>query len=162
MIDKQAIDKLYGLYEFEKDTEKEFCCVYTYDQGYFNNAEIVIYDPTKESDIKKTKDSYIQMGYSVSLRAAKDYEEIKSKLFHGFFKTQASNARVLIEYEEFTKVQSKRLGGNSYFYIESQYILNDEQRNDHIVDKVFEIINQEGAQLVILASSRVWKDMYLI
>ncbi len=150
MIDKQAIDKLYGLYEFEKDTEKEFCCVYTYDQGYFNNAEIVIYDPTKESDIKKTKDSYIQMGYSVSLRAAKDYEEIKSKLFHGFFKTQASNARVLIEYEEFTKVQSKRLGGNSYFYIESQYILNDEQRNDHIVDKVFEIINQEGAQLVIL------------
>lgn len=150
MIDRQVVDKLYELYEFEKDTEKEYCCVYVYDQGYFNNAEIVIYDLTKESDIQSIKENYINMGYSVSLREAKDYEEIKSKLFHGFFKTEASNKKVLAEYEEYVKIQSKRLGGNAYSYIESQYILNDEQGNEHIVDKVFDIISQEGAQLVIL------------
>lgn len=43
-------------------------------------------------------------------------------------------------------MQSKRLGRNEYSYIESKYVLNDE----HIVNKVFEIISQEGAQLVIL------------
>lgn len=150
MFNKQDIDKLYELYEFEKNTEKESCCVYVYDQGYFNNAEIVIYDSKKESEIQGIKEDYIKLGYSVSMREAKDYEEIKSKLFHGFFKTEASNKKVLSEYEEYTKMQSKRLGGNIYSYIESQYVLNDEPGNEHIVDKIFEIIDQEGAQLVIL------------
>ncbi|MCM1214559.1 MAG: hypothetical protein NC331_03525 [Lachnospiraceae bacterium] len=150
MIDKQAIDQLYALYEFEKDKENKYCCVYTYDQGYFNNAEIVVFDPSKKTDLDSIQEEYTRIGYSVSLREAKDYEEIKSKLFHGFFKIEASNQKVLIEYEEHTKIQSKRLSGNPYSYIESQYILNDEPRSDHIVDKVFEIISRESAQLVIL------------
>lgn len=150
MIDKKAIDKLYKLYEFEKNTEKDYCSVYVYDQGYFNNAEIVLYDLEKKSDIEDIKEEYIHMGYSVSTRKAMDYEEIKEKLFHGFFKIEASNKKVLAEYDEYAKMQSKRLGGNIYSYIESQYVLNDEQGDSHIVDKVFEIINQEGAQLVIL------------
>lgn len=150
MTNRQAVDELYALYEFEKDSEKDCCCVYTYDQGYFNNAEIVVFDAIKEQEIKNTREDYIKMGYSVSTREAKDVVEIKSKLFHGFFKTQASNSKVIAEYEEFVRVQSKRLGDNAYSYIESQYILNNEQRNDHIVDKVFELINQEGGQLVIL------------
>lgn len=150
MINKQDIDKLYKLYEFEKDTEEVYCSVYIYEQGYFNNAEIVIYDSARETEIQHIKEEYINMGYSVSMREAKDYEEIKSKLFHGFFKTQASNRRVLDEYEEYKRVQSKRLGGNQYSYIESQYILNDILESHHIVDKIFEIINEEGAQLLIL------------
>lgn len=150
MINKQEINTLYELYEFEKHTEKENCCVYVYDQGYFNNAEIVIYDLEKDSEIQSIKDEYIRLGYSVSLREAKNYEEIKSQLFHGFFKTEASNAKVLAEYEEYAKMQSKRLGGNVYSYIDSQYILNDRQGNEHIVDKILEILDQEGAQLVIL------------
>lgn len=150
MINKQDIDKLYEMYEFEKDTEKEGCCVYVYDQGYFSNAEIVVYDSKKESGIQSVQKNYIDLGYSVSIREAKDYEEIKSKLFHGFFKIEASNKKVLSEYEEYAKMQSKRLGGNAYSYIESKYILNDEQNDEHIVDKVFEIISQEDAQLVIL------------
>ncbi|MCM1159153.1 MAG: hypothetical protein NC300_11575 [Bacteroidales bacterium] len=104
MYNKRDIDKLYELYEFEKDMEKESCCVYIYDQGYFNNAEIVIYDPKRESDIRSIKEDYMKLGYSVSLREAKDYEEIKSKLFHGFFKTEASNRKVLSEYEEYTQM----------------------------------------------------------
>lgn len=150
MINKQDIDKLYELYEFEKDKERESCCVYVYDQGYFNNAEIIVYDLKKESDVQKIKEDYIKLGYSVSIREAKDYEEIKSKLFHGFFKIEASNKKVLSEYEEYAKTQSKRLGGNAYSYIESKYVLNDEQNDEHIVNKVLEIIDQEGAQLVIL------------
>ena len=150
MIDKKSIDKLYELYEFEKDTEKESCCVYVYDQGYFNNAEIVVYDSKRESDIHKIQEDYINLGYSVSIREAKNYDEIKSKLFHGFFKIEASNKRVISEYEEYVRMQSKRLGGNEYSYIESKYVLNDKQNDEHIVNKVFEIISQEGAQLVIL------------
>lgn len=150
MIDKKAIDKLYELYEFEKDTEKESCCVYVYDQGYFNNAEIVVYDSKRESDIHTIQEDYINLGYSVSIREAKNYDEIKSKLFHGFFKIEASNKRVISEYEEYVRMQSKRLGGNEYSYIESKYVLNDKQNDEHIVNKVFEIISQESAQLVIL------------
>lgn len=150
MINKKDIDKLYELYEFEKDTEKEYCCVYVYDQGYFNNAEIVVYDSKREFDIHTIQEDYINLGYSVSIREAKNYEEIKSKLFHGFFKIEASNRKVISEYEEYARMQSKRLGGNEYSYIESKYVLNDEQNDEHIVNKVFEIISQEGAQLVIL------------
>ena len=150
MINKQEIDKLYALYEFEKHIEQEYCCVYTYDQGYFNNAEIVIYDSEKMADVENIKEEYIRLGYSVSLREARDYSEIKSKLFHGFFKIEASNNKVLHEYERYVEVQTNRLGGNTYSYIESQYILNDIQHNDHIVDKIFGIIDQEDAQLIIL------------
>lgn len=150
MINKQDIDKLYKLYEFEKDAEKAACCVYVYDQGYFNNAEIVVYDSKNETDVQNVKENYINLGYSVSIREAKDYEDIKSKLFHGFFKIEASNKKVLSEYEEYAKIQSKRLGGNAYSYIESKYVLNDKQNDEHIVNKVFEIISQEDAQLVIL------------
>lgn len=68
----------------KKIRKKESCCVYVCDQGYFNNAEIVVYDSKRESDIHTIQEDYINLGYSVSIREAKNYEEIKSKLFHVF------------------------------------------------------------------------------
>ncbi len=150
MLYRQEIDNLYTLYEFEKNLEKEYGSVYVYEQGYFNNAEIVIYDKSKAKEIEQLKEDYIQIGYSVSIREATDYEEIKSKLFHGFFKTVSSNKKVLDEYDEYKKMQTKRLGGNQYSYIESQYILNEVLENSHIIDKIFDIISESGAQLIIL------------
>lgn len=124
MKNRENIESLYSLYEFEKDKQYEQCDIYVYEQGYFNNAEIIVFDLSKKDEIEKIKNDYISMGYSVSVREADGYSEIRSKLFHGFFKTEASNRRIIKEYEEYSNLQTKRLGGNKYSYIESQYMLN--------------------------------------
>lgn len=150
MIQRKQVDALYALYEFEKDTENEYCSVYVYDQGYFNNAEIVIFDSRKPDEIKRMIDDYAEMGYSVSRRESEAYDDIKTRLFCGFFKTEISNKRVLNEYNEYTKLQSKRLGGVLYSYIESRYSLNGVQNNGNLVNRIIDIVNCDGAQLIIL------------
>lgn len=150
MKNRENIESLYSLYEFEKDKQYEQCDIYVYEQGYFNNAEIIVFDLSKKDEIEKIKNDYISMGYSVSVREADGYSEIRSKLFHGFFKTEASNRRIIKEYEEYSNLQTKRLGGNKYSYIESQYMLNGFLEENHIIERIFGLLSDEGAQLVIL------------
>lgn len=151
MIRREEIDELYSLYEFEKDNEYENCSVYVYDQGYFNNAEIVLFHDFSNKDIEKIKNDYIQLGFSVSVREGREYADIKNSLFEGFFKIEASNKKVIKEYENYHKVQTKRLGGNEYSFIESQYLLNGVFCSEHILNAIFEqLLDKNGAQLVIL------------
>lgn len=149
-FDKKELDNLYTLYEFEKDKEYEDCNVYIYEQGYFNNAEIVVFKDSDNKHIEKIKDEYIELGFSVSIRIGDRYEEIKRKLFNGFFKVELSNRKVMKEYDEYCKRQTKRLGGNQYSFIESKYLQNGILCDESIVDNIFTKMGQDGTQLVIL------------
>lgn len=144
------VDNLYKLYEFEKDKEVPSCTVYVYEQGYFNNAEMVVFDHRDERVNESIKEDYIRMGFSFSSRDAKDFNEIKDKLFEGFFKISASCDKILHEYDEYVNRQSKRLGGSRYSYIESKYLMNGHSDGEHIVQTISRQLLDDGAQLVIL------------
>ncbi|MCC8050881.1 MAG: hypothetical protein LIP10_09535 [Clostridiales bacterium] len=147
--EREKIDNLYKSYEFEKVKECPSCNVYTYDQGYFNNAEIVVFDES-EDNIEEIKNEFGRMGYSISKRKASEYEIIKQELFKGFFRIAASNERVIREYNRYCDIQSKRIGGGSYSYIESHYLLNGQPCEKNILETIYSQIMQEGSQLIIL------------
>lgn len=70
-------DNLYKLYEFEKDREVPSCSVYVYEQGYFYNVEMVVFDHGDENANESIKEDFIRMGFAVSASDAKDFIEIK-------------------------------------------------------------------------------------
>jgi len=150
LMQREKIDNLYKLYDFEKDNEYVGCSVYVYDQGYFNNAEIVIFQDLDSSVISKIKEDYSQLGYTVSVRDGKEYESLKDSLFQGFFRIETSNKKVISEYERFCELQTKKLGGNAYSFIESQYLFNGVLREENILKTIFEQLSAGGPQLVIL------------
>lgn len=150
MSEREKITSLYELYEFKKDKEDETYCVYIYEQGYFNNAEIVVFDPNKYDATDKVQREYIDAGYSVSITKEPTYRKIEELLFNGFFKIKESNKRVVRDYNEYCAIQTKRLGGIEYSYIQSQYTLNGSLENDNILEKIRGFFNESGAQLIIL------------
>lgn len=148
-MDKETVDQLYGLYEFEKNHEDDFCTVYTYEQGYFNNAEIILFK--EDNRLNDIKNDYLQLGYSVSVKKSTDYDRLRRELFNGFFKIEASKRNILHEYEEYSRIQSKRLGeGNSYSYINSKYMMNGSVQSQNILKVIYDKLLSVGAQLVIL------------
>ena len=148
-MDKKTVDQLYSLYEFEKNHEDEFCTVYTYEQGYFNNAEIIVFK--EDEGLNAVKNEYLRLGYSVSVKKSTDYDRLRRELFNGFFKIEASKRNILHEYEEYSKMQSKRLGeGHYYSYINSKYMLNGSVHSLNILKTIYDKLLSAGAQLVIL------------
>lgn len=147
---REKITELYELYEFKKDVEEDDYSIYIYEQGYFNNAEIVIFNADNKEIIEKQKNSYIEGGYSVSVTMEPEYENIKKSLFNGFFKIESSNKRVINEYAEYCEIQTQRLGGIHYSYIKSQYTINGSLEGDNILDRIYNLFNENGAQLIIL------------
>lgn len=147
---KKELDELYTLYEFEKHKEMEGCSIYIYEQGYFNNAEIVTFRDFSEEYLAAIKAEYSEVGFSVSLRKGGEYEKIKRELFNGFFKVKLSNKKVLKEYSEYCNKQTKHLGGNEYSFIKLDYLHNGVLREESIVEEIVSKMNQDGAQLVIL------------
>lgn len=147
---KEKIENIYRLYDFQKDNDYEGCSVYTYDQGYFNNAEIVVYQDVDVALIDKIKEDYSQMGFAVSVRDGKVYEDLKKALFEGFFRIEISNKKVIKEYERFCALQTKKLGGNVYSFIESQYLFNGVLCEVNILKNISKQLSADGPQLVIL------------
>lgn len=149
-VDKKQIDYLYELYGFKKDYQYDYCTVYLYDQGYFINSEIVVFDNNKATDLENIKIQYTRSGYSVSVKYANDFYEIKEQLFKGFFKIGLSNQQVVKEYHDFCSLQAKKLGGLEYQYIEPRYTIDGSEQTIPICDKIHSLMKSSEAQLIIL------------
>lgn len=153
-MDRAKLDSLYELYGFTKETVNEVYGesieVYLFDQGYFHNAEIVVLGEVSNDCIESLRNEYISSGYSVSVKKNLSVSGIESELFAGFFKIDASNNRVLKDYDNFCEMQTKKNGGAQYSYIESGYLVNDTRYDKGIVEKIYEFMNGDGAQLIIL------------
>lgn len=148
--EREKINKLYELYGFAVENEKEEYSVYLYEQGYFTNIEIVVFSAMSKENIQTIKDDYLGAGYSVSLRENCTYQELKKLLFTGFFKIKESKNRVKSDYHKFCLAQEKKLGGIKYSYISSQYLLNGEQKTRDILEDICAVLQKDTAQLIIL------------
>ncbi|MBR0091053.1 MAG: hypothetical protein IJP92_05085 [Lachnospiraceae bacterium] len=144
-----AIDELYKLYGFVKDRDEGFCSVYVYDQGYFNNAEIYVYDESCTEELRNIKQDYERSGYYVSQKQEKNIEVFANELFKGFFRISETNQRINYEYDSFCKRQSKKLG-SEYTYQVSSYSVDGEVQGGRLLDVLIDMMNYEKACLIIL------------
>ncbi|MEG0835663.1 MAG: hypothetical protein RR063_10095 [Anaerovoracaceae bacterium] len=147
---KEDIKYLYELYGFNLIDEYPDILVYQYDGSYFRNLEIVTFS-AKISDLKKTKDEYLGMGYSVSTTDYATTKEAEDKLFNGFFAVKQSNRNSQKDYNTYIEKQGNRVG--EYSYINGEHMVNDVPSDKDVVSEICDVMHSDGAQLVILEAA---------
>lgn len=144
---------LYTKYGFEPGWSKEpdKYLVFFSKSGYFQNAEIVIVDPSVSPN-SISKSEYEELGYTVRIREFDSIDNIHEDLFRGFFNTKLSNQKLKTEYDAFCKKQNEKLLSSSYEYIKGEYVENGLIKND-VISRICEIFSADERQLVILEAS---------
>lgn len=153
MLSKNDVIDLYLQYGFEKENgnESEKYIVFFSQNGYFQNAEIVILDDSlDEKNINKQK--YEEIGYSVRVKKYSNLAAVHDALFSGFFGAQASNKKNIYEYESFCNQQSDKLL-YPYEYIPSSFIENGFSKDGNVIDRIINLFNKKDRQLIILEAS---------
>lgn len=144
--------ELYKLYGFNCEQRERDFYIFTYSNGYFNNAEIVTFGEKKleNNDIKQ---KYEELGYSVRNIKCETYEEIHSRLFNGFFDIRRVDAKLKNQYEAFCDLQSKKLLDTKYEYVMPVYSWNKEKRKENLSRTIIKQLDESGAQLIILEAA---------
>lgn len=152
MLTAKKIIKLYHTYGFEDGPATEKYLVFYSQQGYFQNAEIVILDEAL-SDEYIDKGGYEELGYSVRIRRFSSIEQAHEVLFKGFFNVQNSNRKLRQEYDAFQAQQREKLNNIKYEYINAPFTENGSVKSISIIDRIQELFEAQGCQLVILEAS---------
>ena len=144
----EEIEALYELYGFSKVKQSDDYVVFTYSNGYFYNAEIIKFNNQIEET--KLKREFEEAGYSVRIIEYVSLEKTHELLFNGFFAVKNINDRLLKDYELFGELQSKKLLGATYEYVEPKCTWNCEGEQKDLIFGIYEQIQKPGAQLIIL------------
>jgi hypothetical protein len=160
MSNREQLFELYKRYGLDKASETQNTAVFTYSNGYFNNAEIVSFGECKENK-NKLLNEYRLLGFATRIVEFNSIEEMHKHLFNGFFTVVASNKRLQQEYSGFCLLQSEKLfNPNSsntvkaqYEYVEPIYVWGNQLTKRNLIDKVQNQLLSEGPQLVILEAA---------
>ena len=147
----EEIEALYELYGFSKVKQSDDYVVFTYSNGYFYNAEIIKFNNQIEET--KLKREFEEAGYSVRIIEYVSLEKTHELLFNGFFAVKNINDRLLKDYELFGELQSKKLLGATYEYVEPKCNWNCEGEQKDLIFGIYEQIQKPGAQLIILEAA---------
>lgn len=154
MIEQEEITKieqLYKLYGFSKVKQSEKYIVFTYSNGYFYNAEIIKFGSQIEEF--ELKNEFEGSGYSVRIIEYVSLEKTHELLFNGFFSVKKINDRLLKDYQNFCKLQSTKLLGAKYEYVEPSCNWNNKGKQDDLISSICEQLQSSGAQLIILEAA---------
>ncbi len=160
MTEKQQLYDLYKLYGLDKAEETEDQAIFTYSNGYFNNAEIVQFG-NDDSNIEDLKVNYQRTGYAVRVIVFNSINEVHSHLFSGFFTVSQTNQRLQMDYGDFCKLQSDKLynvrsekiPNAKYEYVEPSYIWGNELRKGELIENIEKQLFEDGPQLIILEAA---------
>ena len=126
---KNQLDQIYEAYGFRKSpSSTDSVSIYTYDTGYFHNADIVLSANSEDEGIKK-KSEFEAAGYSSQIKKYKNASEAESALFDGFFSIKETKSQLLKQYRDYCK-KSELTTGSSYEYIPSRYTEPDVAHSD--------------------------------
>lgn len=145
----QLID-LYKLYGFDLEEETANYLVFTYTNGYFNNAEIV---NVSNVQLDECKEKYEELGFSVSVIDREELPNIHSKLFSGFFSLKNAKRKSLKEYDDFCQSQKNKLACEHYEYLNCDYVIDSVLYENGLTDLVFQKMNGDSAQLIIIEAA---------
>ena len=144
----RAIYRNYGFNEYSASNHDD-CLVFTHEQGYFHNAEIItLTDSAPPRDLIAELED---IGYACTHQAYNSLEEAEQELFHGFFDTQKVRNKLVSLVDTFHKKQEQLLG-SSYEYIPGPYDTRgmeyDEDKN--IVEAISKRLSKSDSRLIIL------------
>lgn len=145
----QIVD-LYKLYGFNLEEETSNYLVFTYTNGYFNNAEIVNFS---DAQLDECKSKYEELGFSVSIIGRDEIPNIHTNLFSGFFSLKNAKRKNLREYDDFCQSQKNKLVCNNYEYLNCEYVIDSVLYENGLIDLVFDKMNGNSAQLIIIEAA---------
>lgn len=154
---QDMIDKLIGVYKdygfnCEKKYLPEGLLVFTLNNGYFNNAEIVSVEDNKST--QKVFDSYTQSGYACTVRRVRDFREVEASLFEGFFFVDSTKDRLRSDYARFSKSITSPYSENAiYQYINAPYFLNNVESTRPITQEVLSRLGDEKPALFLIEAA---------
>lgn len=146
------IKKLYETYGFEVLESNERFSVFLHASGYFYNAEIINYS-AEEEEIKRSRNYYEGIGYSVTEKKYSNYQKIHDELFRGFFLIHNMKKKHIREYEVYCEKQKQKLNCKNYEYLDCTYIYDNNVFSDGLIELVYDTLSAEGAQLMILEAA---------
>jgi len=152
MLSAEKVIDLYHIYGFEDGPATEKYLVFYSQQGYFQNAEIVVLDE-ELNDEYISKEEYEALGYSVRIRRFSSIEQVHDVLFKGFFNVKNSNRKLKMEYDAFLAQQSAKLNNIGYEYINASFTEDGAVKDASIINRIQDLFEAAGGQLVILEAS---------
>lgn len=151
MSKKEKVEQLYSIYGFKKTDETECILVFTYSNGYFHNVEIVRFKENENVD--EIKREYEKLGYSVRIIDYVSCEETQKLLFKGFFNVDNIHKRLLQDYNNFCELQSKKLFGARYEYVQPTYTWDNSTGDGKLSSNILAQLQEDGPQLIILEAA---------
>lgn len=151
MSKKEKVEQLYSIYGFKKTDETECILVFTYSNGYFHNVEIVRFKENENVD--EIKREYEKLGYSVRIIDYVSCEETQKLLFKGFFDVDNIHKRLLQDYNNFCELQSKKLFGARYEYVQPTYTWDNSTGDGKLSSNILAQLQEDGPQLIILEAA---------
>lgn len=152
---KDKIIELYCMYRFRLEEDGGNCLVFSYRMGVFRNIEIVGLKHTSDCKkrITRLEGDYKAAGWdSINIVYYTTIEEVEKKLFDSFFYIEESRQRLRGEYDNFCKLQTKKLK-SQYSYIECSYCNSMEKTATDLVKYVVENVDTNVARLTILEAA---------
>lgn len=152
MIDLNELDAVYKKYDYELKKSSKQMRIYVFKKNMYFGADII---PLEENvNYENEKNEYSKIGYAVIVRNYKSIEDVENTLFDGFFNTEINIERNKKKYGLFVEKQSRLLGpDNLYTYIISPFTSDPPLSASKISDCVNYILNQRGANLIILEAA---------
>lgn len=161
LSDKQGrdmIDQLVNVYkEYGFRCEKKYLdrgvLVFTLNNGYFNNAEIVSLEDNDHS--AEVFEYYTAAGYACTSRRASTAVGVEAALFKGFFFVDSTKDRLKSDYQKFTKsITSFYSSSATYRYIDAPYQLDGKLGVQPIANEVLaKLSNPKPALFLIEAAA---------
>ncbi len=151
--ERTQIENLYNLYGFSMAERGENYLIFTYnDNGYFANAEMVLFDHSIDNYEQKRKE-YEETGFVLRMIDYTSYHDMWSHLFRGFFGIERVNKRLRNDYSNFCKLQEKKLLDSKYEYVQPTSLWDNREIHEDLIGKMVNQLNQPGAQLIILEAA---------
>lgn len=144
---------IYGLFGFRQENMNlSDIHVFTQNNGYFFNADLIIEKETKKSNtIKRELET---AGYSVSIRNYKSSEDAERELFKGFFNVEELKKILQESYNEYVKKNEEVIEGK-YIYHPTRYYnyQTGEKADKDLICRLMKDVQEKGPKLIIVEAA---------
>lgn len=150
----ENVVRVYSEYGFkcERKYLSDNVLVFTINNGYFNNAEVVSLD--ESSCVDKVFRDYVAAGYACTKRDIRSSQDVEQALFKGFFFVESTRERLYSDYQKFTKsITSFYSSAAEYRYIDAPYLVNDKVVDCRITDEIKKRLADDKPALFLIEAA---------